>query len=275
MSNKLKAENLADALRVKPGKSVSLREKDAARDFGWQEAEAEQVLKANRKRLEELQYKLYADGHFALLIVLQAIDGGGKDGTTRNVMTAFNPQGCTVTSFKAPSPEELRHDYLWRIHKHMPPRGEVAVFNRSHYEDVLVVRVDNLAPKAVWKPRFEQINNFERTLTESNVHVLKFFLQISKDEQRKRFEERLAEPAKQWKFSPADLDKRKQWNQYAAAFEDVLTRCSTKWAPWYLIPGDKKWFRNLAVSQIVADELARMPLSFPKLGYDPSKIRVR
>ena len=275
MSKKLKAEKLVEALRVKPGKPVTLRDKDAARDFGWEREEAEQALVANRKRLEELQYKLYADGRFALLIVLQAIDGGGKDGTTRNVMTAFNPQGCTVTSFKAPNAEELRHDYLWRIHKHVPARGEVGVFNRSHYEDVLVVRVDNLAPKEVWKPRFEQINNFERTLTESNVHVLKFFLQISKDEQRKRFEERLAAPAKQWKFSPADLDKRKQWDQYTAAFEDVLARCSTKWAPWYVIPGDKKWFRNLAVSQIVADELARLPLMFPKPGYDPSKIKIR
>jgi PPK2 family polyphosphate:nucleotide phosphotransferase len=208
-------------------------------------------------------------------VVLQAIDGGGKDGTVRHVMTAFNPQGCTVTSFKAPTALELRHDYLWRIHQQVPPRGEVGVFNRSHYEDVLVVRVDNLVPKPVWTERYDQINAFERMLGANGVHVVKFFLQISKDEQRRRMEDRLREPAKQWKFSPEDLAKRKQWDDYQTAFEDMLTRCGTDEAPWYLIPADRKWFRNLAVSQILASELGKLPLQFPKPKYDPSKIRVR
>jgi PPK2 family polyphosphate:nucleotide phosphotransferase len=233
------------------------------------------VLEENRKRMGELQFKLYADGRFALLVVLQAIDGGGKDGTVRSVFTAFNPQGCTVASFKAPSTEELRHDYLWRVHKRVPPRGEVGVFNRSHYEDVLVVRVDNLVPEEVWSLRYAQINDFERMLSENSVHVVKFFLHISKDEQRLRLEQRLHDPTRQWKFGPEDLEKRKQWDAYQSAFEDALTRCSTKWAPWYVIPADRKWFRNLAVSQIVVNELGKLPLRFPKPAFDPSKIRVR
>lgn len=268
-------EDLVGELLLKPGKRARLRDKDAGRTFGWEKEGALEALEANRERLRDLQYKLYADGRFAVLVVLQAIDGGGKDGTVRGVFTAFNPQGCTVTSFKAPSAEELKHDYLWRIHKNVPPRGDVGVFNRSHYEDVLVVRVDNLVPKETWRARYDQINDFERLLTSNNVHVVKFFLQISKDEQRKRFEERVNDPKKQWKFSPEDLEKRKQWKDYQEAFEDALTRCSTKWAPWHVVPADRNWFRNLAVSQVMVTELEKLPLQFPKPRFDPSKIRVR
>jgi len=260
---------------VRPGARPQLQDRKANRDFGWNEEDAGRALKMNRQRLEELQFKLYADGRFPVLVVLQGIDGGGKDGTIRHVITAFNPQGCTVTSFKAPTAQELRHDYLWRIHQHIPARGEIAVFNRSHYEDVLIVRVDKLVPHAVWSRRYEEINNFERMLAANEVRIVKFFLHISKDEQRKRFAARVRDPAKQWKFDVADLDKRKQWDAYRKAYEAMLAQCSTEWAPWYLIPADRKWFRNLAISQILVQELAKLPLRFPKPAYDPTKIRIK
>jgi PPK2 family polyphosphate:nucleotide phosphotransferase len=268
-------ESLIKKLRVQPGDQVQLDEDNAERTHGWKKSDAEAVLEATRGRLEELQTELYADGRFAVLVILQATDGAGKDSTIKNVMTAFNPQGCTVTSFKAPSSEELRHDYLWRVHKNVPPRGEIGVFNRSHYEEVLIVRVDDLVPKEVWKKRYDQINEFERMLTQNNVTIVKFFLQISKDEQRKRLQERLDDPTKQWKFNVDDIEKRKKWNDYQQAYEDALTLCSTKHAPWYIIPANHKWFRNLAISQILAAELGRLPLRYPSLQFDPSKVRVR
>jgi len=260
---------------VRPGSRVRLLDRNAGRVFGWNEDGAERALKLNRDKLEELQYKLYADGRFGLLIVLQAIDGGGKDGTIRKVMTAFNPQGCTVTSFKEPSKEELKHDFLWRIHKRVPPRGEIGVFNRSHYEDVLIARVSKLVPKDVWSRRYEQINEFEAMLRRNDIHIVKLFLHISRDEQKKRLEERVREPHKRWKFDPSDLEKRKQWNDYREAFEAMLARCSTQHAPWYMIPADRKWFRNLAVSEILVRELEKLKLRFPTPSYDPRKIRIR
>jgi PPK2 family polyphosphate:nucleotide phosphotransferase len=268
-------ESLIKKLRVKPGDKVRLDDDNADHTHGWKKSDAEAVLESTRKLLEEQQTRLYADGRFAVLVVLQATDGAGKDSTIKNVMTAFNPQGCTVTSFKAPSSEEMKHDYLWRVHKNVPPRGEIGVFNRSHYEEVLIVRVDNLVPKEVWKKRYDHINDFERMLTESNVSIVKFFLQISKDEQKKRLEDRLDDPTKQWKFNVDDLDKRKKWDEYQRAYEDALTRCSTKEAPWYIIPANHKWFRNLAISQILAAELGKLPLRYPSLQIDPSKVRVR
>lgn len=275
MAKRISRNGLVGKLCVKPGTRVRLADEAAGRTFGWEKDHADTVLEGNRERLDELQYRLYADGRFAVLIVLQAIDAGGKDGTVRNVMTAFNPQGCTVTSFKVPSIEERRHDYLWRIHQRVPARGEIGVFNRSHYEDVLVVRVENLVPEAVWSERYEQINHFEHMLSRNSVHIVKLFLHISKDEQRRRFEARLHDPTKQWKFSPEDVEKRKQWDDYQQAFETMLTRCCTRPAPWYVIPADHKWFRNLAVSEILLSELGKLPLRFPKPSYDPSKIRVR
>ena len=261
-------------LLVKPGSKPQLKDGDANRDFGLDEAQAKIIAAKLLTDLEELQYKMYADGRFALLVVFQAIDGGGKDSTIRHVIEAFNPQGCTVTSFKAPSAEELRHDFLWRVHKHTPLRGEVAVFNRSHYEDVLVVRVDSLAPKEVWGARYQQINDFEAGLNSANTKVVKFFLHISKDEQKRRFEERIAETSKQWKFAPEDLRKRAQWDDYRAAFEDMLSRCSTAAAPWYVIPGDRKWLRDLAVASVLKQLLDSLPLRYPTPSYDPKKIKV-
>lgn len=265
---------LSGLLRVRPGQRFRLRDDAADRRFGWTEEQAAPELVRMKARLGELQYQMYADGRHGLLVVLQAIDGGGKDSTIRHVASAFNPQGCTVTAFKAPSAEELRHDFLWRVHGRVPARGEVGIFNRSHYEDVLVVRVDSLVPKPVWQQRYEQINAFERQLVQADIRIVKIFLHISRDEQKQRFEERLEDPRKRWKFDPTDLRKRAQWNDYARAYEDMLRRCSTAAAPWYVVPANRKWLRDLAVARILLDAMEGMPLKWPKPKYDPRKIRV-
>lgn len=273
-ADRVSRRDIPDHLQVPAGRRMRLRDTQAGRDFGWDKERCEAATAENRIRLEELQYKMYADGRYALLVVLQAIDGGGKDSTIRRVFSAFSPQGCTVTSFKAPSAEELRHDYLWRIHRHTPARGEIVVFNRSHYEDVLVVRVNKLVPEEVWRQRYEQINDFEKMLHACNTRIVKLFLHISRDEQKRRFEERIQDRRKHWKFDPADLDKRAQWADYQAAYEAMLSRCSTHQAPWYVIPSDRKPFRDFAVSQILLRELEQLPLRWPQPAYDPGKIRV-
>jgi PPK2 family polyphosphate:nucleotide phosphotransferase len=199
------------------------------------------------------------------------MDAGGKDGTIRHVMSGLNPQGCRVTSFKVPTEEELSHDYLWRMHRAVPAKGEIGIFNRSHYGDVLVVRVHNLVPKRVWSKRFEQINAFEKILAETGVTIVKFFLHISKEEQKNRLQERLDDSTKHWKVSPADFEERKYWDDYVKAYEDVLARCSTPWAPWYVIPGDHKWFRNLAVADVLVRTLKDMKMRFPKSKLDLSQ----
>ena len=267
--------DLPSRLRVRPGEAPELLEADAARTFGWSEAEAGVECARIAPELEELQYKLYADGRFGMLVVLQAIDGGGKDSTIRHVFSAFNPQGCSVRAFKVPSAEELRHDYLWRVHAHAPARGELAVFNRSHYEDVIVPRVDRLVPRATWKARYGHINDFERMLGDNGIQVVKLFLQISRSEQKRRFQDRITNPRKQWKFEEADLAKRAQWNKYHAAYRDMLRKCSTEAAPWYVIPADHKWLRDLAVAQVLMAHLGALPLSFPPPRFDPKKLRVR
>lgn len=215
------------------------------------------------KRLAELQEKLYAQQKQALLIVLQAMDAGGKDGTIKHVFNTVNPQGVQVASFKVPTAEELSHDFLWRIHKRTPAKGYIGIFNRSHYEDVLVVRVNDLVPENVWKARFDHINNFERSLVDSGVHILKFFLHISKDEQKERFQERLDNPDKHWKFSKADLEVRKQWDAYQTAYEDVLTRCNTEYAPWHIVPANRKWYRNYVITRAVVEKMDMMGLAYP------------
>jgi PPK2 family polyphosphate:nucleotide phosphotransferase len=268
--------DLPDKLRVRPGSRPKLADSDADRTFGWEKDKDKAVAATaeNLGRLEELQYKMYADGRFAMLIALQAIDGGGKDSTIRRVFGAFNPQGCTVTAFKAPSADELRHDYLWRIHRHAPARGEIAVFNRSHYEDVLVVRVNDLVPEDVWGRRYEQINEFERLLAACGTRVVKIFLHIGKDEQRARFQERIADRRKNWKFDSGDLEKRQQWPAYTRAFEAMFARCSTDHAPWYVIPANRKWFRDFAVSQVLIYEFEQLPLRFPAAHFDPKAIKL-
>ncbi|HBE72603.1 MAG TPA: polyphosphate kinase, partial [candidate division Zixibacteria bacterium] len=225
-------------------------------------------------KLAKLQYLLYAENKHALLVILQGMDACGKDGTVRHVMHGVNPQACRVTSFKAPTSQELDHDFLWRIHQHVPPKGEIGIFNRSQYEDVLIVRVKNLVPKEVWARRYKQINQFERILARNGVTILKFFLHISKDEQKRRLQERLADPTKNWKMNPDDLKERARWDEYQKAYEAALSECGTKWAPWHVIPADKKWFRNLAVSQAIIETLEGLRMKFPKPDYDPKKIVV-
>jgi PPK2 family polyphosphate:nucleotide phosphotransferase len=220
-----------------------------------------------------LEYLLYAEGRRAVLVVLQGIDAAGKDGTIRHVMSGLNPQAARVTAFKVPEGAEKRHDYLWRVHNAMPEFGQIGIFNRSHYEDVLVVRVHSLAPKSVWQKRYHQINEFERMLSESGVRIVKFFLYISKEEQAKRFRERLKDKTKNWKFSAADIKEREYWDDYIAAYNDVLEKCSTEYAPWYVIPANRKWFRNLAVAQVLVETLESMKLKYPKPTADLSKIK--
>jgi PPK2 family polyphosphate:nucleotide phosphotransferase len=255
---------------VKPGSKVKLDERDAADTFGLHQDEA--AMEENLKKLANLQRLLYADQKHAVLIVLQALDAGGKDGTIRHVMSGVNPQGCQVASFKAPSSEELAHDFLWRIHKAVPRLGDIGIFNRSQYEDVLIVRVHKMVPKPVWRQRYRQINRFERTLAENNVTILKFFLHISKDEQKKRFEERLTNPKKNWKLSAPDFKERQHWDEYIKAYEAALRRCSTEWAPWYVIPANDKWFRNFAISSIIVRTLEKMDLKYPPPSIDLSKV---
>jgi len=262
-------------LMVKPGSPAKLGRRDPEDSHGHSKAGCEQELQKHLGKLAQLQELLYAEKKHALLIVLQAPDAGGKDGTIRHVMSGVNPQSCSVTSFKVPTAEELGHDFLWRIHKAVPIKGDIGIFNRSHYEDVIVVRVHKLVTKAVWSERYRYINDFEEMLSAGGVKILKFFLHISKDEQKKRFKERLAEPDKMWKATPSDFEERKRWDDYQEAFEDALTRCSTKSAPWYVIPANKKWFRNLAISQIIVETLEGLDMKYPPLNFDPAKIVIK
>jgi PPK2 family polyphosphate:nucleotide phosphotransferase len=270
------ATNFTKELTVKLGKKVKLSKFDPDDTLGWNKNHAMKVsLDKNLKKLDSLQYLLYADRKHALLVVFQGLDAAGKDGTIRHVMSGVNPQGCSVTAFKVPSPEEAAHDFLWRVHHAVPPFGDIGIFNRSHYEDVLVVRVHNLVPKKVWSARYDQINKFEEFLHRNNVTILKFFLHISKDEQKKRLMERVDDPDKRWKISEADFAERKFWDDYVASYEDALTLCNTKVAPWFIIPANKKWFRNLAVSHIIAETMEQMNLKFPPPTIDIKKLNLR
>jgi len=267
--------DLRKRLRIAPGSTVDLAGYDPDETHGYGKKDVTVPLEKGIRRLADLQYVLYAENKRAVLVVLQAMDTGGKDGTIRHVMTGLDPQGCKVKAFKVPSVEELDHDYLWRVHAAVPPRGEIGIFNRSHYEDVIAVRVHRLVPEERWKARYEQINAFERYLVDNDVVVLKFFLHISKAEQKKRLEDRIADPHRHWKLAPTDFSERKHWNAYQSAYEDTLSRCSTKWAPWYLVPANKKWFRNLAVAQILIETLESMNMRFPKPSFDLAGYKLR
>lgn len=260
-------------LLVSPGTKLKLADIDPESTPGCSDKqEGLTRFQKNIDRLSVLQYLLYAEGKRSMLAVLQGIDAGGKDGTISKVMTGLNPQGVTVTSFKAPAGIEKEHDYLWRVHQAVPRKGQIGIFNRSHYEDVLIVRVHNLVPKEVWSKRYDQINHFEEMLVESGTNIVKFFLYISKDEQKKRFEERLQDPEKNWKFSMGDLEERKFWDDYMRAFEIAMEKCSKSHAPWYIIPANRKWYRNLAVSEILRESLEEMEMQHPKPTADLSKI---
>jgi PPK2 family polyphosphate:nucleotide phosphotransferase len=258
-----RSADLRDALRIAGSKHVDLAEIDPAATHGWKKPAAEEATEGQLARLTDLQDRLWAEGKHKVLVVLQGIDAAGKDGTIRRVMTAFNPQGCVVASFKVPTPEELAHDFLWRVHKRVPGAGEIGIFNRSHYEDVLVVRVHDLVPKSVWSKRYRLIREFERELAETGTTILKFFLYIDREEQRQRFQERLDDPKKRWKFSMGDLAERKLWDKYIAAYEDALSETSTELAPWYVIRANRNWFRNLAVSSILADTIEDLKPQYP------------
>jgi PPK2 family polyphosphate:nucleotide phosphotransferase len=232
----------------------------------------EKKMEKLRLRLDELQNALYAESRRSLLVVLQARDAGGKDGTIRRVFSSVNPQGCSVTSFKAPSHIELAHDYLWRVHAAVPARGMIGIFNRSHYEDILAVRVHKLAPKKAWKPRYEQINEFERMLTQNGVTIVKFFLHISKEEQRVRLCARLTDETKNWKFQAADLKERDLWDDYTRAYIDVLRKCSTRYAPWFIVPADRKHARDYLVLEKIVSTLERMDPKYPEA--DPTTLKL-
>ena len=263
-----------DMFRVEPGTRVKLSQidPDYKGDDKDQSAVQDELAKLT-KRLAELQYLMYAECKRSFLIVLQAVDGGGKDGTVNHVIASMNPQGATVQPFKVPSAEELAHDYLWRVHKVTPAKGRVVVFNRSHYEDVLVVRVHGLVPPEVWSGRYDEINAFEKLLSDNGTHIIKFFLYIDKKEQLARFKQRLEDPAKQWKISESDYKEREFWDAYQNAYEDAISKCSTADAPWYIIPANHKWCRNMAISRILVATMESMGMQFPAPSVNIEEIR--
>jgi PPK2 family polyphosphate:nucleotide phosphotransferase len=260
--------------RVKPGTKVDLSQHDPGdrSAFDGGKKDAQEVLARLSARLQELQELLYAEHKHKMLIVLQAMDTGGKDGTIRHVFEGVNPQGVRVASFKVPTPEELDHDYLWRIHQQMPGRGELVIFNRSHYEDVLVVRVHEMVPPKVWRKRYEQINDLERMLSEEGTTILKFYLHIDLEEQKKRLQDRLDDPRKQWKLRLGDLEERKRWPDYMQAYQDVLSKTSTAWAPWYVVPANREWYRNLVVATVLVDTLEELKMEYPQPEEDLSNV---
>ena len=265
--------NYYERFMVKPGEKVRLDKIDAGfKDKHESHEQALPEIEKHRAQLSDLQYRLYAEGKQSMLVVLQAMDAGGKDGTVNHVLSAMNPQGCDVHGFKKPSTEEMAHDFLWRVHRACPRRGQVGIFNRSHYEDVLVVRVHNLVPRKVWSKRYARINEFERLLSDNGTRVLKFYLHIDKDEQLRRFKQRIDDPKRHWKISESDYSEREYWDDYQAAFEAVLSRCSTARAPWFVIPANHKWFRNLAVSRIMVEALREMHPEFPSSTVDMADI---
>ncbi len=261
---------------VQPGKKFRLKDFKTDSTDGFKDKDdAAPVTEKNLAKLAEVQELLYASGKYALLVVFQAMDAGGKDGSIKHIFSGVNPQGCQVTSFKKPTALELAHDYLWRIHAAAPPRGMIGIFNRSHYESVLVERVHSLVPKSVWSKRYDSINSFESLLADEGVAIVKFFLHISKDEQKRRLEARLKDKSKNWKFNIADLDERKLWDDYQEAYADALEKCSTKAAPWYVVPSDHKWFRNWVISDTLVRTLKDLDMAYPKPAEGLDKVVVK
>jgi PPK2 family polyphosphate:nucleotide phosphotransferase len=265
-----------DRYRIEPGTKVDLSQWDPQDKsaFPIDKDEGRDEIRRLTDRLEELQELLYAQGEHKLLVVLQAMDTGGKDGVIRHVFEGVNPQGVKVANFKKPTAQELSHDYLWRVHRHVPGKGEIVIFNRSHYEDVLVVRVHNLVPQSVWSKRFDQINAFERMLAEEGTTLLKFYLHIDLEEQKGRLQARLDEKQKRWKFNPDDLEERQLWPKYMQAYEAVLSKTSTPWAPWHVIPANRKWYRNLVVGSIIVETLESLKMQYPSPDFDADEIEI-
>ena len=264
----------SDKFRVKPGHRLKLKRIDAGFKGHHETEEAAAVeIEHYRHEMAKMQSLLYAEKKRSVLIVLQALDAGGKDGTVNHVFSVLNPQGARVVGFKQPTSEELAHDFLWRVHPHVPIKGEITLFNRSHYEDVLVTRVHNLIDKETWKDRYKRIRHFEELLAHNGTHILKFFLHISAEEQLARFAQRLDDPQRNWKISESDYAERAYWDDYLAAFEDAITATTAQHAPWFVIPSNHKWFRNLPVSQIMADAMEDLRLAFPKPTVNLADIR--
>ena len=258
-----------------PGHKIKLSKIDPDDTGGITKEKALQRFCDLREKIYELQEILYAEHRRSLLLVFQAMDTGGKDGAIKNLCAGLNPAGLDVRSFKAPSAEELDHDFLWRVHKATPGKGMIGLWNRSHYEDVLIVRVHKLVPKKVWKARYDQINRFEEILTENGTTIVKFILHISKDEQKKRLQARLDRPDKRWKFNPNDIKERTRWGAYQKAYEDAVNNCSTECAPWHIVPANHKWARNVALAEVVLRTLKEMDLRYPKLSFDPKSIKIQ
>jgi PPK2 family polyphosphate:nucleotide phosphotransferase len=262
--------------RVEPGSKFRVRRVDAGATPGWSggKRKTAEALADLGRRLHELQSMLWAEQDRKVLVVLQGMDTSGKDGTISHVFLGVNPLGVRVAAWRAPSHEELAHDFLWRIHARVPAAGEMVIFNRSHYEDVLTARVRQLVPAKVWRPRYAQINDFERLLAETGTTLLKFFLHIDRDEQRKRLRQRLSDPQKQWKFSLEDLEDRKRWDAYMAAYEEAIRRTTTDHSPWFVVPANKKWYRNLVVATVLVQTLEGMQLRYPQPEIDPREIKI-
>lgn len=277
MAAKLPSALPTARMRVQGGNEFRLDRRDPAATPGWKgsKEEAAPVLERLNARLEELQELLYAGQRHRVLVVLQGMDASGKDGVIRHVLEGVNPSGVRVESFKVPTSAELAHDFLWRVHPRVPANGELTIFNRSHYEDVLVVRVRALQPESVWRPRYRQIADFERLLTESGTTIVKFFLHISKDEQRERLQARLDDPAKRWKFRSGDLEDRALWSDYQAAYAEAIGRTSTAAAPWYLIPANRKWFRDLAIASVLVQTLEGLKLRLPEVEPGLERLRIQ
>jgi PPK2 family polyphosphate:nucleotide phosphotransferase len=262
--------------RILPGQSVdanALPTEDESL-FPISKDEAKDLMKSMSKEIDELQTRIYAEGKHRLLVIFQAMDTGGKDGTIRSVFDTMDPQGIRVASFKRPGAHELAHDYLWRVHQQVPGNGEVVIFNRSHYEDILAVRVRNIFPEAVWSKRYEHIVNFEQMLTDEGTTIIKFFLNISLDEQKLRLQARLDDPEKNWKFNPGDLDDRALWPKFMEAYSDVFSKTSTDAAPWYVIPANRKWYRDLVVADILIKTLKGLDMKYPPVDFDPASITI-
>ncbi len=266
-----------DRYRIKEGQPVRLEDWDPSDTSGYKGKKKDGLgeLAGLRERLDTMQEKLYAEHKEAVLVVLQGMDTSGKDGTIRRVFEGVNPQGVRVARFREPTPEELDHDFLWRAHREVPRKGEIVIFNRSHYEGVLVERVHKLVPKGVWQRRYSQINDFERLLTESGTTILKFYLNIDENEQKRRLQARLDDPSKHWKFSPQDVKERAFWPEYMKAYEAALERTSTRWAPWNVVPSNHAWFRDLVVCQTLVGALEALKLHYPPPAVDLSSIRIR
>jgi len=263
-----------DKFRIRPGTAVELATIPPRDDGGLDKDEGKALFRELSERLVRLQEQMYAEGKHALLVVFQAMDAAGKDSTIRHVLGPLNPAGVRVKSFKAPSSLELRHDYLWRVHQNAPERGYIRVFNRSHYEEVLIVRVKNLVERKRWAKRYEHINAFEKMLADEGTTIVKFYLHISKAYQKERLQRRLDHPDKHWKFNPEDLEERARWDDYRDAFDDVLTKCTANHAPWYVVPSERRWFRNLLVTQVLVDLMESWNMKFPEPTFDPGQVHI-